>query len=53
MSIKQKVVETSEVVGTCPPPAPTPALTLETEKRNARQKRGKQSASVILLLKLH
>ena len=53
MLIKQKVVETSEVVGACPLPAPTPALTLETEKRNASLKRGKQSASVILLLKLH
>ena len=53
MLIKQKAVETSEVVGACPLPAPTPALTLETEKRNASLKRGKQSASVILLLKLH
>ena len=50
MPIKQEVVETSEVVETCPPPPPAP--TPETEKKCNPKKR-KKTVSVILLLKLH
>ena len=45
---KNDIVQTSEVVETCPlhPPTPTPTPTPEAEKRNASQKGEKQSTSV-------